>query len=103
MNEEHPLPSLKGESTSPKNGTSGTQPEPKKRVTFLIPDALDQALEIYCSGTGQLKNEIAIRALADYLSENRNRLQEALDKTNDAINRLFPSPSGRARARHGRA
>jgi hypothetical protein len=82
--------------TSAKNGT---KPEQKKRVTIAIPEGLDQALEIFCSGTGQMKNEVVAAALSEYLSQNRKLLQEALESATNHISR-FLVPSS---ARHRRA
>ncbi len=78
--------------------TERAQSVPRKRVTFTVPEALDQALEVYCSGTGQMKNEVAAAAIAAYLTQNRQRLQEALDATTSALSRLIPNPpTGRHR------
>lgn len=50
----------------------------KKRVTFIIPPALDQRLELYCVGTGRLKNEVAATALSDFLQKNQKEILQML-------------------------
>ncbi len=67
--------------------------EPRRRVTFAIPEILDRALELYCTGTGKKKNEVAAAAFADYLSHNQKDLQDALLIANAAISELFSTPS----------
>jgi len=59
-----------------------------KRVTFVIPQELDDLLEVYCNWTGNLKNGVAAEALADYLVQKRDGLRKAVDSAQLAIDRL---------------
>ena len=48
--------------------------EKTKRVTFIFPPILDQALEFYCRATQQQKSKVMATALAEYLSKNNDQL-----------------------------
>src|SRR4051794_28212332 len=93
------VPSLASTENSVKTTRNSTKPEDKKRVTFVIPQALDQLLEIYCSSTGQLKNEVAAAALAEHLSNDHERLEGAMKSTRKAIDRFITPPIARPQRR----
>ena len=58
--------------TTPSNGAA------KKRVTFVLAPALDQGIELYCAGTGRLKNEVAATAFAEFLKSREKELMQVL-------------------------
>lgn len=64
-----------------------------KRVTFVLPQALDQILEFYCQSTGRPKHEVASTALTEYLSPRRKNIFKALRYTTDAASRVLSRPS----------
>jgi hypothetical protein len=56
----------------------------RKRVTFVIAPALDQGIELYCAGTGRLKNEVAAVALAEFLRSREKELIQVLASATSA-------------------
>jgi predicted transcriptional regulator len=44
----------------------------KTRVTFVLPDVIDRALEQHCSVTGRPKNEVASEAITTFLTRSRD-------------------------------
>ena len=51
----------------------------RKRVTFVIPEVLDQGIEVYCAAAKRLKNEVATVALAEYLRTNQVNILKLLE------------------------
>lgn len=56
----------------------------KKRVTFIIAPALDRGIELYCAGTGRLKNEVAAMALSEFLKSREKELLHVLASATSA-------------------
>jgi hypothetical protein len=50
----------------------------KKRGTFILAPALDQGIELYCAGTGRLKNEVAAVAFGEFLKSREKELVQVL-------------------------
>jgi hypothetical protein len=60
----------------------------KKRVTFVIPPALDLSIEMRCAATGRLKNEVATVAIAEFLGRHRAEIEKVVRETITEINAL---------------
>ena len=76
-----------------RGASSKVQSEEKKRVTFLLPPGLDNLLELYCNQRGLQKNEIAAKALAEFLALDIPGLKEAVRAHDDAIEHLVSTAS----------
>ena len=60
----------------------------KYRVTFAIPDEIDNLLEVYCNHTKEQKNIIAEMALVEHLARHKPILKRALQVMEAAVGRL---------------
>jgi predicted GNAT superfamily acetyltransferase len=48
---------------------SDTEKEKKKRVSFYIPEVIDETMREYCFNNRKTKSEIAEKALEEYLAK----------------------------------
>jgi hypothetical protein len=75
--------------SSPANGKAAhVSQTPKRRVTFAIDEQVDNILEVYCNSTRQQKNSVAEQAIAEHLARRRKEVQDAVKKTEAALNHL---------------
>jgi len=47
--------------------TSGTSPSKRIRVTYIVPEAVDQNIEAYSQREGLMKNHVVTQALEKFL------------------------------------
>lgn len=71
----------------------------RKRVTFVITQELDDLLEVFCNSTRNPKNQIAQEAITEHLANRRKELEQALRKSQAALQHLSPVRRRRDRAR----
>lgn len=67
------------------NGKNGLPLDSKKRVTFVLPTALDHGLEVYCSVAGRLKNEVAAAAISEFLRKSQHDILPLLQAAAKAV------------------
>ena len=60
----------------------------KKRVTFVLPEVIDRALEQHCSVTNRPKHEVAAEAITSYLTKHREELITQMQETNKELREL---------------
>jgi predicted transcriptional regulator len=56
-----------------------------KRVTFVLPDVIDRALEQHCSVTNRPKHVVAAEAITAYLTEHREELMSEMQAVTEQL------------------
>jgi predicted transcriptional regulator len=60
-------------------------PMATKRVTFVLPEVIDRALEQHCSVTNRPEHEVAAEAITIFLTKHRQALIAHMHQTNEKL------------------